>query len=169
MGVSTDAILIYGYAWAEEKDLFQAHRFGDGDDDDAEWPELLLRKRGVKNPWDDYPITAEMQRQLSYETRDSLSRCWMAENEERLDAWRQRQEAVEREFGVIVGRHCSGECPMPYVAAWKLVAHRGSPVAVAVPVGCYDAWDARLATFLAEFGIVPPQEHPGQWLVSYWS
>ena len=164
MGVFTNAILFYGYCWDEEVDLFEAHRLDE--DDEAEWPELLLRKRGEQNPWMAFPD--EKIEVLPYAQRQAATDRWVAEHRAELDEWDAKRNGVDMEFDVELGDHCSGECSMPYLAAWELVAYRGCPQDASLPVPAAE-WDEQLNRFLAEFGITPPQAQPGWWLVSYWN
>src|SRR4051812_17268927 len=111
MGVSTDAILFYGYCWDEEGELLGR---GDGDDR-PEWAEVVLRKRGVANPWDAYP-NAEIGAIRGYQQQRAAGEAWVAAHRAELDAWDEARKAVEAEFGCEIGAHCSDGCPMPYVA-----------------------------------------------------
>jgi hypothetical protein len=157
MGVSTDAILFHGYCWDDETTLFE----------DGEWAEAVLKKRGVHNPWDDYP--PEIERVPDYEQRRKAGEEWTAVNRSRLDDWYAAKKAVEEEFGVEVGGHCSGDCSMPYVAIKGAgeTAHRGYPKEVP-DLAVDPTWAAKLDRFLAEFGIEKPHPEPKWWLVSYW-
>lgn len=152
MGVSTDAILFYGYCWDEEwAGLLPSDEEGG---DEAKWPKVILRRRGVANPWDSYP---------SEESR-------AADRRAELDAWYAAKAAVKEEYGCDIGRHCSGDCPMPFVSVGKVYeARRGYPEEVAsLEVGA--DWGERLERFMADLGIARPdgQDAPRWWLVSYW-
>jgi hypothetical protein len=142
MGVSTDAVLFYGYCWDEEGvDIFNGALA-----DDTDWEDVVLNRRGVANPW-------------------------AGANRDLLDAWYVAQAAVREEFGVEVGTHCSGECPMPYLtpAGSARRSYRGHPQAIdPASLTADPEWAAKLDRFLAEFGIERPQPAPGWWLVSYW-
>ncbi len=161
MGVSTDAILFYGYCWSEEGVELTPK--------DKEWEEAVLRSRGVVNPWDAYPPENE---RLPYPQNRTAADAWSAEHRAELDAWYDAKEAVRTEFGCEIGRHCSGEYSMPFVcvSASEHRARRGYPIQVdALTVG--DGWDEQLAKFMAAVGISKPdgQDGPRWWLVSYWS
>jgi hypothetical protein len=162
VGQSTNAILFYGYCWDEENvELFDRQ-----EGDESDWPKLVLRKRGVKNPWDDYP--EQEYAKMSWSDREAASDRWREEHLANLDAWHEAQKAVEEEFGVVVDSHCSGDCPMPYISAFRLVAHRGYPKEV-FDLDVKLDWDRNLRKFIEEFGITPPQDKPRWWLVSDWN
>lgn len=157
MGQSTDGILFYGYCWDEEGAELWAdgQENEDGESEDAE--ERYARLIGIPRPTAEYPErdnhTPEAER-----ARSAFS-----------DYWDAKGKAVEAS-GVEVDRHCSGECPIPYVAvtASKTTARRGYPETIkTLDVGV--GWDKMLADYCALMGITPPQEKPGWWLVSMWS
>lgn len=159
MGVNTDAVLFYGYCWKEEDvDLFP--------DEEAEWPELILRKRGERNPWRDFP--KEIEDLHPYAAQKAAGERWVKENETTIDAWRDKVKAVEEEFGVLLDTHCSGGCPMPYLSARACSASRGYPEEV-TSLEVDPSWDGKLDRWLEEFGIEKPHDGPRWWLVSYWS
>lgn len=71
-----------------------------------------------------------------------------------------------------IGRHCSGDYPMPYVAVGKTVmrAWRGEPRSIdtdlhSIPL----SWRDELDKFCALMGIDVSDKHPGWFLVSWWS
>lgn len=172
MGVSTDAILFYGYCWHEEGASIYGERgesdADDDDDGDRYWPERVLANRGVKNPYDDFPKEIEAIR--NYDEKRRKGDEWFAANRPSLDAWYKAKRDVEIEFGCSIGQHCSGDYPMPYVFVNASItrAARGYPKEItSLSVG--DDWNEKLAKFVAELGIVPPEgQEPKWWLVSYW-
>jgi hypothetical protein len=168
MGVSTDAVLFYGYCWDEEGvDIFNGALA-----DDTDWEDVVLNRRGVANPWAGAP--ADLDEYLPgerYEQKEARIKAWTDANRDLLDAWYVAQAAVREEFGVEVGTHCSGECPMPYLtpAGSARRSYRGHPQAIdPASLTADPEWAAKLDRFLAEFGIERPQPAPGWWLVSYW-
>lgn len=161
MGVSTDAILFYGYCWDEEADLMD--RIREGDDNSSGWAEVILRRRGEHDPWDGYPAGEG----LPYAEKRAMQTAWIEDNRPSIDAWGEARKAVEREHPVSLGHHCSGECSMPYLAAFSLCASRGYPKAVELPP-VDPAWREALDAWLALFGIEKPQPEPKWWLVSFW-
>jgi hypothetical protein len=154
MGQSTDAILFYGYCWDEEG----AELWPEGEEGEREEPDArLARLSGVEAPDDAYPPDTDRSADAE-RTRKAFSKYW--------DACRE----VDERCGVEVDHHCSGDCPIPYVAvkASKTTANRGYPKTImGLDVGC--DWDKMLADYCGLMGITPPQEKPEWWLVSMWS
>ena len=164
MGVSTNAILFYGYCWDKEIELFPC----DPDGDFPEWDRIILRKRNVPDPWEAFP--SEEFRTLDWRERRQKGDAWMKEHEVELNAWTEAKKFVREEFGCEIGSHCSGGCSMPYVFVSEVVARRGYPLSVTPATLAIDpVWHSLLDRFLAELGIDRPQEKPGWWLASYWS
>ncbi len=158
MGVSTDAILFYGYCWDEEHDLFP-----DLDDDDR-WSNVILARRGVKSPWLDLP-----RFDLPTGERNKKVDQWVMEHRKEIDEFHRQEKAIKEEFGVEVGYHCSAEYPFPYVYVKAIEARRGYPEKVdPSELSALPGWDEKLDRFLAEFNIEKPNEKPRWWLVSYW-
>ena len=166
MSVSTDAILFYGYCWSEETVLFEDDRGG------MEWPERILRKRGEVNPWDAYPN--DVDNIMPWTERRELQDKWVKEHREAIDAWHDKQKAVQGEFGnVDLHWHCSDGSPMPYLSIEEsgASARRGCPEEIRpelLMLRDWQAWDAALDKWLAEFAIEKPHDRPRWWLVSYW-
>jgi hypothetical protein len=162
MGVSTDAVLFYGYCWDDEIDIFH----GLEDSHDSDWAKVILRRRGVVDPWDKY---VEPARSMPYQDQRAYADRWCEEHRAELDAWHDAQRDVEKEFGVEVDFHCSGNASMPYIHATggALLARRGYPEEVSGLL-VDPTWDAKLDRFMAEFGIEKPHDKPRWWLVSYW-
>ena len=174
MGVSTDAILFWGYCWAEERsDLPGASIYRDAkprdedkeeeeeEDEEEEWPERLLVARGIANPYTDAP---------AFEPDWSAYR---AKNAARFEAWHQAQSHIRAEFGCDIGSHAHIDYSMPYVCvdASYVVAQRGCPEPIdAQRMRVGDDWPERLRAFIEALDIVPPEgQEPGWWLVSYWA
>jgi hypothetical protein len=159
MGVSTDAVIFFGYCWEEEQRLIEG---------DEEWPTLILLKRGEKNPWGDYPKGLD---DLPFAESRAAGDKWSKANRAALDAWRAKRDAVEKEFGVEVGQHCSDSCSMPYleIVSAGFMARRGYPEELDVSkLTEKPEWTAMLDRWLAELGIEKPQDRPRWWLVSWW-
>lgn len=160
MGVSTDAVIFYGFCWSEPTELFP-------EECEGEWQKAVLAKRGIVSPWEKAPQDAWDC--LPYVERRKASDTWCKANRADLDTWYAQQEAVRQEFGVEVGYHCSGEYSIPYLYATgsRQRASRGYPEEVkSLDVGV--DWAARLERFLAELGLTRPHDVPRWWLVSYW-
>src|SRR6266567_7988042 len=144
MGVSTATLLVYGYVWEDEADLFGE----DPAQDEREWEEVVARKRGILNPWDAYP-SGEFNA-MSYEQRRAVGDAWMAEHRAELDAWYAAKKAIAAEFGVEIDQHGSDEWSVPIVkisgAGWR--PWRGYPqdlTGKSLPRS--DDRDAKLAIF----------------------
>lgn len=191
MGTNTDAILLYGFAWDEENEppwlswddenyeelneldfedyLLQRHNFQLSDDPWPDWYQLRQETFGV----------GEEERVPSgrYQEKEALFAKWRQENKERLDKRYKEKEAFLKSLhqGVVLDTHCSGSCPMYYIAIEEAgaTANRGCPVEFEpeefqIPEETRDAWDERLRAFCENAGIEPPEKF--SWvLVSYWS
>lgn len=144
MGMSTNAILAYGYDLGEDFDLdeFAENAPGwydedNGFDDSAE--EYLLAASGFTEQW----------------------------TSEDADGYRQRKAAARARLGVTVVAHCSGDYPQFIVAAVARTARRGSPVPVDFDVP-YDAKE-RIRWAFETLGLPAPDGDPQWLLASYWS
>lgn len=169
MGVSTDGMLVYGYIWTDEYDLF------DGEDS-AVWIERIAVERGATNPWKDDEIEAIEQeyniRHLSYHEYKSQSDTWVANNRARIDAWYEARRVVEAEFPVTIDHHGSDEWRVPIVTikAARKRAARGFPVALSTnDLAIGEEWDVELARFVEVTSIDTSEaEGPGWFLCSWW-
>jgi hypothetical protein len=152
MGVSTDAVFFYGYCWSEEEELIE----------EDEWPEVVAKNRGLRDPWLDCPQVA---------SREEVDQ-WVKQHRAEIDAWNDAKNAIGEEFGCDIGGHCSEQTTMPYVfiQGSEKLASRGYPERFDPDeMHADDAWNDRLNRFLKELGIRPPKKQkPGWWLVSYW-
>lgn len=152
MGVSTDAILAYGYnlggcdEWlVEEQDedgLLALDWFTDDDDES----------------FVDAAIVRLMEASGFVET-------------DGLDSYRARIEA-EKNLGVEFVRYCHIDYSGLILAAREIRVYRGD-VKVIDPVALSrdpveGGWDAKLNAALATLGLTPKQERPGWLLCSYW-
>jgi hypothetical protein len=170
MGVSTNAILFYGYCWDDEIDLFDPDGESDDELNDSEWVDVVARKRGHKSPWDSYP-EAECDAAPYGKERNAIGDKWMAENRAAIDAWAHLKKSIEQELGCEINHHCSQDCMIPYIeiADSGLFARRGYPARIDAWPKAGDDWDGKLEKFCKELGIEPPPgQKPGWWLVSYW-
>lgn len=159
MGVSTNAILFYGYVWDEEKTLFS------GDD---EWSDSILEKRHIKDPWKKFPKEYE---QLEYQAQREASDAWVQKHRNEIDSYNDSKKKVEEEFGVDIGYHCSDSCSMPYVyiKESEILARRGYPKIVTTSnLIVKPSWNDSLKTFIKEINIEVPHEDARWNLVSYW-
>lgn len=168
MGVSTNAVIFYGYCWDEETELIggRVKEVVKG-----EWEEVVIRDRGGVNPWDAYNATG-IDAIRDYHLRDKAGKEWCEQHRAALDEWYEKKRAVNAEYGCDIGRHCSGDCPMPYVfvIASEITARRGYPVGLTGHGLFVDQeWDGLLDKFVSDLGVEKPQSSPQWWLVSYWS
>ena len=164
MSVSTNATLFFGYCWDEEVRLFTA------DKPEGEWMDIVLHRRGVHNPYNDFPA-GSFDHIRGYAEKCKAENEWFSANRKSLDDYLRQVRQVVEEFGIVVGDHCSDSCRMPYVAVAGAVksAYRGDPQAIDPAKLVADpAWPGKLDRFLNEFGITKPQPEPGWWLVSIW-
>ena len=153
MGISTDAILFYGYCWDEETNLF-----GEGEERYQEWEHIILKKRGFSSPWDSYPV------------KDAAIKKWKEDNKTATDEWNRWKNNLKEEFGgVDIYHHCSAEYTIPYITASRIEAHRGYPKEITPHLlGRIVGWDDSLDKFLDALDIPKPHSVPKWWLVSYW-
>ena len=163
MGQSTNAILFYGYCWDEEaqhawelhpdydRDLAEEQKL---DDEDAEERYVRL-KRGLNKPAGEY-------------------------DEKLYGGYLEAKHKLLEKLNVEHDTHCSGGCPMPYVAIKSSVvtAWRGHKIELqpdkmfASPHTLKPDGSGHWATDLREYcelmQIPVPDEDPKWWLVSYW-
>lgn len=162
MGVSTDAMLFYGYVWEDEAELF------DGDDE-TEWEEIIAVRRGTANPWDAYPQEIE---RLPYDEKRREGDRWTTEHRAELDAWYAARKAISAEYGVEIDRHGSGEWSVPVVkiAGAGHTASRGSPHQLTTADLAVDPeWDGKLHRFITDLGIDTSEaKGPGWFIASWW-
>lgn len=178
MGQSTDGILFYGYAWTnEDADLLRHHKIRE--DQDLEWPEILAKVQGIKNPWDAYYEAGIND--LPYEEQNAAYEAfktpeWNAE----VDAWYDIKREIEKKSPVSIGHHCSGDYPLPYVYIKSSEVQNSRGYAEEVDVLGFALaplidWNTALDAFIEDLGISleapeygDPPKGPGWFLVSYW-
>lgn len=167
MGQSTDAILFYGYCWTEEtRRPWTIGRDDEhADDDDGDWEARYAKALGVDEPTEEYPETRDRRGQQ----RTDLTQAEQAIVAKFAAYW-DKQRALIEASACEVGTHCSGDCPMPYVAikASEIRSWRGHMNEVkSLDVG-HD-WNVRLTEFCETMGIDVAAMRPAWWLVSNWS
>jgi hypothetical protein len=163
VGVSTNAVLFYGYCWTDDDVAIFENA---PEVEDGEWVVAVLKRRGVVDPWDAY---VEPSRGIPYYEQQRQTDAWTEAHRAELDAWHAAQRAVEEEFGVEVDSHCSGDYPIPYLCTAQVIARRGDAEEITPERLTVDpTWAGKLDRFMAEFGIEKPHESPRWWLVSYW-
>lgn len=163
MGVSTDAILFYGYVWEDEAELF------DDNDGETEWEEFLAVRRGIVNPWDAYPQGIE---RLPYAEKRAAGDQWRADHRAELDEWRAAKKAIEDEYGVEIDSHGSDEWSVPLIkiAGAGHTAARGNPHQLtATDLAVDPEWDGRLRRFVDDLEIDASEaKGPGWFIASWW-
>jgi hypothetical protein len=153
MGVSTDAILFFGYDLGDPEDggdaevLLDAHDRAreQAGDDDLDFDEAIAVLAGQHSPRPDYGTDRE--------------------------AWHAWGAAVARAYAETFGdvevvRHCSLSSPMYGLGVRVATAWRGTAVAPDLSVDVEDA-TVRLGRVLAALGIEVPARGPEWLLVSF--
>lgn len=159
MGMSTNAMLVYGY------------HLGGGDSDwlvqDAgEYGELPGLDWYSADDEDGNDFITAAEKHLLTQLADFTETDWQA------DGYFDRERAAKARLGVEFESHCSGEYPMYLLITKGITAYRGSVetidfAALQAEVDRVDA-DAKLRAALAALGLQPTQER-AQWLLcSYW-
>jgi hypothetical protein len=161
MGTSTDALLVYGYVWDDEHDLF--------DGEETDWEDRIAVASGLVNPWDTFP--REIDR-LPRDQRAAQGDAWRAEHRGELDAWHEAKRRAVSSYGVTIDHHGSDQwsCPIVKIEGAGHTVSRGylTPVA-AVDLTVGADWDAKLARFVADLNIdVSGAAGPGWFLASWW-
>ena len=162
MGVSTDAMLVYGYVWEDEFDLL-------GEDaGDKEWTEIIAAQRGITSPWESYPDLNS----LAYEERARRGEEWREAHRAELDAWYAAKKAIAAEYGVEIDHHGSDQWSVPVVkiAGAGHIARRGYPhQLVPEDLAIGPEWDEKLHRFIADLGIDTSEARgPGWFHMSWW-
>lgn len=137
MGVSTDALLVYGYVWDDETDLL-----GSEDDGDHAWEEIIAKRRGLTDPWASHPGGHRPD--------------WVEAHRAEIDAWNEAKKAIEIEYGVEIDQHGSDQWSVPIIkitgAGYR--ARRGYPQKLVTRDLIADPdWDAKLQRFITDLNI----------------
>lgn len=169
MGTSTDAMLFYGYIWEDEFELFPADDPEGEGDNDAEWEEIIAARRGILNPWCDFP--SEIGR-LPYPEQERAGKRWTDGHRAELDAWHEAKKGISLEYGVEIDHHGSDSWSVPIVkiAGAGYTAARGYPHKVAVAdLAVGPEWDGKLRRFTGDLGIDTSEaQGPGWFIASRW-
>lgn len=153
MGQSTNAILFWGYTWPEEETSrpWEIGKDTDHDadeaDDDSDWEGRYAALNGLPAP----------------DNNDYSGQDW-------TDYWEEKRRLLAKS-NCVVDTHCSGDCPMPYVAitASHAVAHRGYPNELSNNhMTVMPEWREQIDSFCQLMGIPIPQTEPRWFLVSDW-
>ncbi len=171
MGQSTDAILFYGYCWEEETSRPWTIGADDDSRDSDDWETRLATVENCLPPSAQYPerqVTPTRENGWSSTPKD-YSAAEQAIIDQHVAYWRKKREIAEAS-PCIVGTHCSGECPMPYVAVRvsQTIANRGYMKEIS-SLAIDPSWDDALADFCVKLGIRVDDKKPAWWLVSDWN
>jgi len=166
MGVSTNAILFYGYSWDEEDndrpwtigvelDDLEDIVYGDdddGDDDDGD---------GYYDP--------EHHWEARYAAALGCPPPAADADAEARTAYRARRKTLVDASPCEVDVHCMNSCPMAYVAVKDsvTVARRGYPQTIEA-LTINPAWPGQLQRFCQTLGISTAGKLPSWQLVSFW-
>ena len=153
MGQSTNAILFWGYTWVDEEtskpwEIGNESEDGETDDEDDDWEARYAATQGLREP-----VNA-----------DYTHPKWR-------DYWNEKRR-LSAESGCLIDTHCSGDCPMPYVAirTSHAVALRGDPNDLADDhMTVKPEWREQIDNFCRVMGIPIPQTAPRWYLVSDWN
>lgn len=174
MGQSTNAILFYGYRWTEETSKPWTIGSEDADEDadeDTGWEERYALTQGCSPPSTPYPSReVPRTRENGYNsTPKDYSRAEQAIIDEYTAYWKAERNIIES-APCLVGTHCSGECPMPYVAisAAHTVTYRGDMNEI-TSLAVDPAWVHQLEVFCKALGIKTAGKKAAWWLVSDWN
>ena len=178
MGVSTDAILFYGYCWDEEdlRNPWEADRENADEDEseeseDDDWEARYARAKGCLPPETPYPerqVTPTRANNYDSTPKD-YSAAEKAIIKQHTTYWEEKRKIVEKS-PCLVDRHCSASCPMAYVAVKASVTtcNRGFPKEI-TSLDVAPTWNAKLAEFCETLGIKTKGMKAAWWLVSDWS
>jgi hypothetical protein len=157
MGVSTDAILAYGYDLGGDEGGWKVAGAGEYGELDLPW---------LDDEAEDYAFgEAAMDR--------ILAAAGFTETDYRAEGYYDRKHAAEARAGVEIETYCSGDYPMYLLAAKVHTVARGFIKDAAALLAEADEatlreWDAKLAGAVAALGMTPVQERPTWLLCSYW-
>ena|SRR5207244_5709042 len=173
MGVSTDAILFYGYCWDNEdvRNPWESSSNDDKDDDDDGWETRYARAKGCLPPETPFPertITPTQENGWD-STPKNYTKAEKAIIDQHKACWDAKAK-IAAKSPCLVDRHCMASCPMAYVAVKKSVttSHRGYPNEITSLV-VDPAWSVQLAEFCETLGIKTKGKKAAWWLVSDWS
>ena len=147
MGVSTDAILFWGFFLTEDEE-------GEDDempwlDEEYEWDTFYAKQLGIEEPTVPYNRDDEEVVEIYHAY------------------WRSNREAAKAS-GCDIAYHCSGDYPLYYVTVEesRIRASRGYPEEI-TDLCAAPEWHDRLQRFCKVMDI--PWQEPKWWLVSLWN
>lgn len=156
MGVSTDAILFWGFCWDDE-DKQPWDKNGEQTND---YEKRCAAAMGVKTPEMPYPEYENDHSPKAESARRAYSKYW-----------NQCRKALKAS-GCKIIYHCSDECTMYGIAieASVITARRGYPEHVeSLAIGAVkQEWHSILFNFCEKMDVDVKKLEPRRWLVSYW-
>lgn len=157
MGMSTNAMLVYGYHLGSDDSGWQVEGVGEyGELPALDWHE---------SESDDADFGTDVELRL-------LASVGFTETDWSADGYFDRERAAKARLGVALETHCSGDYPMYLLIAKGITAYRGDAKeidfkALQAELEQSDA-DAKLRAALDALGLRPTQEQPRWLLCSYW-
>lgn len=165
MGISTDAIVAYG--WASEVEDEPEMPWED-DDNVNDYEEALAAKAGLVDPYSLY--TGDPYSNEEYQAwRESVGNF-----DELRTAWYEGKKVEVEKWGCAVDTHCHSDYGMPYIFVKESqvncsrgdVEHLDPHLLLHRPIE--GGWDEKLRAFVDHLGIdVSELGEPGWFLVSY--
>jgi hypothetical protein len=145
MGISTDAILAYGYDLGDDPDVDWWANRDEDDEEESDFGEVATNK---------------MLESIGFTEK------WVSGID---DEYFTRKRNAEGQLGVEIIYHCSYDYPMYILAAKEIRAYRGDVTVIEMSDLLINIeWDDKLARALQSLGIKPINEYPQWMLVSMW-
>ena len=165
MGMSSDGLLFYGYIYEDEGSVFGYNE--DEEDSDDEWDKIIAGRRGITNPWDNFP-TEEADKIRDYKERQKFIDAWCDSVD--LKSWHAALKSIKEEFGCDIGwmGHLEYSYPCIFVNESQKKAYDYSVQNVTellTSPSPLAEWNAKLEHFITELGL-EPSEGPGWYLTS---
>jgi hypothetical protein len=165
MGVSTDAILAYGYNLGGGDGDWLIEEVGEYGELKLPWFAVNLDDDGDDEDRDDDDFVTKAEKKL-------LVAQGFTEIDWRADGYYERKVAAEAASGVEFKGYCSDSYTSYVLAAKVIKAYRGDCPAVDFEALTREAvegrYDEKLAAAIQALGITPKQTQPAWLLCSYW-
>lgn len=167
MGVSTNAVLVYGYDLGGEDDEWLV------EETSGEYGELALDwySEAVEDERDEDEDDEETGF-IAAAKRRLIAASGFTETNDGSDGYYDRLWEAEEALEVEFESYCSGESPMYILAAKVITVPRGHVEALDLAAMATDpaeqGWDDKLSAALTTLGITPKQQEPAWLLCSYW-
>ena len=142
MGISTDAILAYGYDLGEWESMDYPEWF-DEDDEDAAFSEQAMKHL--------------------------LKEAGFTETDWKVEGYWNRKNEAEKNLGIEITYYCSYDYPMYILSAKEFRAYRGDAVKIDYADLTIDSeWNEKLRWALDKLGVPASDDEPSWFLVSMW-